>query len=73
MFSEQIGWIHFSGDLAEVDASQTDGLLNPQRMCIQVAELAEALPVADAYGRAGVGPYAQVGTYAEVAEKRLIT
>ena len=42
-------------------------------MCIQVAKLAEALPVADAYGRAGVGPYAQVGAYTEVAKKRLVS
>ncbi len=58
VLGEQIGWIHFAGDFAEIDASETDGLLDPQGVGIQVAELAEALPVADTYSPAGVGPHA---------------
>ena len=67
-FCEQFCRIALACYLAEIDASETDGLLNAQRVCIQVPELAAALSVADTYSRAGIGPHAQACIYSKITE-----
>jgi hypothetical protein len=58
VFGEQVGRVHFPGDLAEINTTEADGLLDPQSVGVQVAKLTEALSVANTYGGAGVSPYA---------------
>ena len=36
-FGEQICWIHFARDFAQVKAPEADGLLDPQGVGIQVS------------------------------------
>ena len=73
VFGKQICRIYFACNFAEVDATEADGLLDPESMGIQMPKFAEALPVADAYSRAGICPHAQVGFYTKVAEQRLVS
>ena len=72
VFREQIRRVDLAGYLAEIDTSEAHCLLNPQRVRVQVSKFAKSLPVADAYGRAGVGPHAQACIYSKVAEQRLV-
>ena len=48
-----------SGYLAEVRPTQAHGLLGPSGVSIQMAELDEALPVADAQRGIGISPHFQ--------------
>jgi hypothetical protein len=57
VFSEDVSGVYFSGYLPEIDAPGPDGLLHPQCVSINVAQLPEALSGANTDGRGRVGPY----------------
>ena len=73
VFGEQVCRVDFARDFTQVDTPEADGLLDPQGVGIQVSQFAKALPVANAYGCAGIRPHAQIDTYTKVAEERLIS
>ena len=66
VFGEEVSWVGFSSYLPQVDSAEPYGLLNPQSVGVEMTELAEALPVADANGCTGIGPDAQARRYAEI-------
>jgi len=73
MFGKYVGWILLSVDFAQVHTLGSDGLLNPKRVCVEVAQLAKALPVAYADGSAGIRPHAQRQLDTCVAQERLVS
>ena len=56
VFGEEVSWVGFSSYLPQVDSAEPHSLLNPQGVGVEMTELAEALPIADADGRTGIGP-----------------
>ena len=56
MLGEQIRGILLPKHLFELQSPATDGLLDPQRVGVQVSQFSEALPGTDAKGRRGVRP-----------------
>ena len=48
---EEVCGVHFPKHLPQIHLPGPHGLLDPQRMCVQVPKLPKALPGADAYGR----------------------
>ena len=65
---QQVCWVLLSKRFSEVDAPSTDGLLDPQRVGVEVPQLAQALSGTNAYGSARVGPYSKMRLYSQVFE-----
>ena len=73
MFGEQICRILLTFYLTEVHTPCSDGLLYPQRVGVQVPQLAQALACAYTDRRTRVGPHTQGHHHAEVFEQSLVT
>jgi len=72
VLGEDIGWVAFSIYLTQVNAFGPDSLLYPQRMGVEMSELAEPLSRAYANCSAGVSPHAQRQLHADVLEQGLV-
>ena len=71
MLSQEVGWIDFARNLAQVDAPAPNRLLDPQGLCIQVAEFPQSLARADSNCSATVGPYPDLELTPEVSHEGL--
>ena len=65
---EEVGGVLLTEHFAEIDSAGAHGLLGPQRVGVEVPQLAQALPGANADGSARVGPYSKVRLYSQVFE-----
>ena len=67
-FVSKTKWIALATDLAQVDLTSADRLLDPQGLRIKFVNLAQTLPLADNDCCAGVRPHAQRHVQAQVGK-----
>ena len=59
MLGEQVGGVLGAKHFVQIDAAISDTLLYPEALYVDMAQLAQALPIADAQGSRAVCPDAQ--------------
>ncbi len=71
MFGEQVTWVRLAQHLVQRKPFGANGLLHPERMCIDMSQLTQPLTPAYADRSGRIGPYAEVGFIADIAHQAL--
>ena len=72
MLGQKIRWVALAQDLTKIDTTCPHCLLHPEGLGVEVPQFAQPLALANAYGRARVGPYSQRYRHTKVTEESLV-